>query len=271
MRLHRIAVLVALIVAMAFVGPGGHAPVAAQQSTPAIYEAKMVDLTYAFEASTIYWPTAKAFEWQKESWGRTASGNWYAAARFAASEHGGTHLDSPIHFAEGKATVDEIPVERLIGPAAVIDVSAACAKDPDYLLVVKDIESWEKQHGPIPKGAIVLVRTGWGKFWPDKKKYLGDDTPGETSNLHFPGIAQAAAKLLAERKVDGVGIDTAGIDSGASEEAFAHRVFGAANIYGLENVANLEQLPATGATVIALPMKIKGGSGAPTRIIALLP
>lgn len=271
MRLHRIAVLIALIVAIAFAGPGGHAPVAAQRSTPAIYEAKLVDLTYPFDASTIYWPTARAFEWQKESWGRTASGYWYAAARYAASEHGGTHLDSPIHFAEGKATVDEIPVERLMGPAVVIDVSAACAKDADYRLSAEDVAAWEKRHGRIPAGAIVLVRTSWGRFWPDRKKYLGDDTPGEEGHLRFPGISREAAEVLVARDIDGVGIDTASMDSGASKQAFAHRVFGAANIYGLENVANLEQLPATGATVIALPMKIKGGSGAPTRIIALLP
>ncbi|MGH9554955.1 MAG: cyclase family protein [Terriglobales bacterium] len=243
----------------------------ARPALPALHEARVVDLTYAFDASTIYWPTAKAFEWQKESWGPAARGYFYAAARYAASEHGGTHLDSPIHFYEGRATVDEIPVEKFIGPAVVIDITAACAKDPDCLLVVADIESWEKQHGPIPQGAIVLVRTGWGKFWPDKKKYLGDDTPGEAGNLHFPGIAPAAAKSLVERKVDGVGIDTASLDHGPSKDFLTHQALGRAGIYGLENVANADQLPATGATVIALPMKIKGGSGAPTRIIALLP
>ncbi|MGH9532349.1 MAG: cyclase family protein [Terriglobales bacterium] len=271
MNLERAIVAIAMVGVIASAGLGSGAPVAAQRSAPPIYEARAVDLTYAFDASTIYWPTAQPFRWEKESWGRRASGYWYAAARYAASEHGGTHLDSPIHFYEGRATVDEIPVEKLMGPAVVIDISAACAKNADCLLVVADIESWEKQHGPIPQGAIVLVRTGWGKFWPDKKKYLGDDTPGEEGNLHFPGIAPAAARSLAERKVDGVGIDTASMDSGASKEAFAHRVFGAANIYGLENVANLDQVPVTGATVIAMPMKIKGGSGAPTRVIALLP
>jgi kynurenine formamidase len=270
MRIER-AIVAAVMVAAVAIALGSGGDVAAQKLAPAIHEARVVDLTYPFDATTIYWPTAKAFEWQKESWGQSPRGYFYAAARYAASEHGGTHLDSPIHFYEERATVDEIPVEKFIGPAVVIDISAECATNPDSLLVVSDIENWEKLHGTIPEGAIALIRTGWGKFWPDRKKYLGDDTPGETGNLHFPGISPAAARVLVDRKVDGVGIDTASLDHGPSKDFFAHQVLGRGRIYGLENVANLDQLPVTGATVIALPMKIKGGSGAPTRIIALLP
>lgn len=235
-------------------------------------ETKVIDLTYAFDEKTIYWPTAKPFEWQKESWGQSAGGYWYTAARYAASEHGGTHLDSPIHFGQGKAAMDEIPLSHLISPAMVIDISAACAKDADYRLTLADVTAWETQHGPIPDGSLVLVHTGWGKFWPDKKKYLGTDVPGDTANLHFPGISREAAEFLArQRKLDGIGIDTASMDYGPSKDFIAHQVLNGANIYGLENVANLERLPAKGATVIALPMKIKGGTGGPARIIALLP
>lgn len=242
-----------------------------KSASGAIDEGKLVDLTHDFDSSTIYWPNAQSFEWKKEAWGMAAGGYWYTAAHYAASEHGGTHLDSPIHFGEGKATVDQLPVAQLVGPAVVIDISAACANDADYRLRVEDIAAWEKQHGTIPAGTIVLVRTGWGKFWPEKKKYLGDDTPGRTTELHFPGIAREAAELLVARGVDGVGIDTASMDYGPSRDFPTHRVLAAANIYGLENVANLEKLPATGATLIALPMKIKGGTGAPARIIAVLP
>ncbi len=270
MNIERAILAIALVSMIARAGWGSGA-VTAPRPAPAMEAARVVDLTYAFGASTIYWPTAKGFEWQKESWGASERGYFYAAARYAASEHGGTHLDSPIHFYEDRATVDEIPVEKLMGPAVVIDISAECTKDPDCLLVVSDIENWEKQHGPIPSGAIIMVRTGWGKFWPDKKKYLGDDTPGETGNLHFPGLSPAAARALVERRPNGVGIDTASLDHGPSKDFFTHQVLGRAGIYGVENVANLGQLPATGATVIALPMKIQGGSGAPTRIIALLP
>jgi kynurenine formamidase len=238
----------------------------------AIDPSKVVDLTYSFDESTIYWPTAKSFEWKKESWGISPGGYWYAAARYAASEHGGTHIDSPIHFGQGKATVDEIPVSRLFGPAVVIDVSAASEEDADYRSRVADIESWEKQHGRIPDGAIVLVHTGWGKFWPDKKRYLGSDTPGDTAHLHFPGFSKEAAEfLVTQRKINGVGIDTASMDYGQSKDFIAHQIFNGANLFGLENVANLEKVPAAGATLIALPMKIRGGTGAPTRIIAILP
>lgn len=237
-----------------------------------IDEAKVLDLTHSFDDQTIYWPNAQAFKWEKEAWGPSAGGFWYTAARYAASEHGGTHLDSPIHFSEGKMTVDQIPATRLIGPAIVIDISAKCASSPDYQLTVGDITAWEQAHGRIPQDAIVLVRTGWEKFWPDKKKYLGSDVPGDIVNLHFPGLSREAAEFFVkERPVDGVGIDTASIDYGASKDFIVHQVLYGANIFGLENVAQLDKLPARGATVIALPMKIKGGTGAPTRIIAILP
>lgn len=237
-----------------------------------IDKSKLIDLTYAFDDKTIYWPTAKGFEWQKESWGKSAGGYWYTAGRYAASEHGGTHLDAPIHFGEDKMAADEIPVSHLVGSTLVIDISKACAANADYLLSVEDISEWEKGHGQIPAGSIVLIRTGWGKFWPDKKRYLGTDAPGDTANLHFPGISREAAEFLSrQRKPGGIGIDTASLDHGPSKDFIAHQVLNGANIYGLENVANLDRLPAKGATLIALPMKIKGGTGAPVRVIAILP
>jgi len=241
-------------------------------SAPKINEAKVIDLTYDFDEQTIYWPTAQPFHWEKESWGKSAGGYWYTAGRYGASEHGGTHLDSPIHFGEGKETIDRIPVTKLIGAAAVVDISSACAGNPDYLLTEADVTEWERAHGRIPDGAIVLVRTGWGKYWPDRKRYLGSDTAGDTANLHFPGISREAAELLAKgRRIDGVGIDTASIDYGQSRDFIAHQTLNGEDIYGLENIANLDRLPLTGATLIALPMKIKGGTGGPVRIIAILP
>ena len=253
--------------------PRGPRPAArADSRRPAIDEARVIDLTYSFDEATVYWPTAKPFRLERDAWGPSAGGYWYASATYSASEHGGTHLDSPIHFAQGKATTDQLALSRLIGPAVVIDVSRACARDRDYQLSVADIAAWEQAHGPIPEGAIVLVRTGWGKFWPDRGRYLGSAAPGETANLHFPGLSRAAAEFLAiKRRIDGVGIDTASLDPGTSKDFIAHQVLNGANVYGLENVANLEQLPAIGATLIALPMKIKGGTGGPVRIIALLP
>jgi kynurenine formamidase len=247
-------------------------PVQTTAQPVAINEAKAIDLTYSFDENAIYWPTAQPFKWEKESWGKSPGGYWYTAARYAASEHGGTHLDAPIHFGEGKISIDEIPLPRLIGPAVVIDVRQACEKDADYRVMVNDLTAWEKNNGQIPSGAIVLAHTGWGRFWPDKKRYLGTDKPGDTANLHFPGFSREAAEFLArQRQIDAVGIDTPSIDHGPSKDFIAHQILNGANIYGLENVAHLERVPPTGATIIALPMKIKGGTGGPVRILALLP
>jgi len=244
---------------------------AAAPKKTAIDRSKLIDLTYPFDASTVYWPTADPFEWKKDHWGVTPAGYWYTSASFRTSEHGGTHLDSPIHFAEGKWSAEQIPLSRLVGPAGVIDITAACSKDRDYRLQAADILAWEKRHGPIAPGDIVLVRTGWGKFWPDRQQYLGSDKRGDASGLSFPGISEEAAELLAKREVFAVGIDTASLDYGRSQDFIAHRILNARNICGLENVARLDQLPETGATLIALPVKIRGGTGGPVRIIAILP
>jgi kynurenine formamidase len=241
------------------------------RSGTVIDSSNLVDLTYTFNAQTIYWPNASGFEWRPEHWGPREDGHWYAAGHFAASEHGGTHLDAPVHFSQGGHAVDEVPVSQLVAPAVVIDISKQCGENRDYLLQPRDVENWEKVHGLIPKGSIALVRTGWGKFWPNKKQYMGTDVKGDVANLHFPGIGVEAAKLLASRGIVAVGIDTASMDYGQSKDFPTHAVINGANLYGLENVANLDRVPVTGAVLIALPMKIGGGSGAPTRIVAVLP
>jgi kynurenine formamidase len=241
------------------------------QTRPAIDTSKVIDLTYDYDSKTIYWPTAKPFEFQHESWGMSLGGYWYAAGRYSASEHGGTHLDSPIHFGKGQASTEQIPLSKLIAPAVVVDITQACAANHDYRVSAADLKKWEQTNGAIPAGSIALARTGWGRYWPDKKRYLGTDRPGDTANLHFPGFSRDAALLLVERKVAGVGIDTASMDYGPSKDFIAHQVLNGAGIYGLENVANLEKLPVKGSTLIALPMKIKGGSGGPVRVVAVLP
>ncbi|MEE8055033.1 MAG: cyclase family protein [Gammaproteobacteria bacterium] len=233
----------------------------------------LIDLTYAFNEETIYWPTAPTtFELKKLAYGQTDKGYFYAAYAICAPEHGGTHLDSPIHFSEGQRTTDQIPLQQFMAHAVVIDVSTQAAIDRDYRLTRQDVLEFEAKHGVIEPGTIVLLRTGWGEFWPDRKAYLGDDTPGDVSKLHFPGYGEAAARLLVgERKVSVLGADVASIDYGQSKDFPVHRLAAENNVLGLENLANLERLPARGAVVIALPMKIEGGSGGPVRAIALLP
>ncbi len=238
----------------------------------AIDESKVIDLTYAFDQDTVYWPTAKPFTLERVAAGRNAAGIWFAANNMSLAEHGGTHLDAPIHFAESRWTADEIPLDKLIGPATVIDVRSQTAKNPDYRVTVEDVRKWEKVHGRIPDGAIVLILTGWGRFWPHKKEYLGTDKPGDVSHLRFPGISREVAQFLVNgRVIDAVGIDTASLDYGKSKDFIAHRILSGANKPGFENVANLDRLPPRGATLMAFPMKVRGGSGGPARIIALLP
>lgn len=234
---------------------------------------RLVDLTHAFGEETVYWPTAPSgFERETLSEGVTEGGWYYSAYAFAAPEHGGTHLDAPVHFAEEGQAAHEIPLERLVGGAVVIDVSARAAENPDYRLSAEDVRGWEGRHGRIPAGAIVLLRTGWGDRWPDRLAYLGDDAPGDASNLHFPSYGPDAARLLVEeRGVAALGTDVASIDYGQSTEFQVHRIAAARDVPGFENLANLGELPVTGAIVVALPMKIEGGSGGPLRAIALVP
>ena len=233
---------------------------------------KVIDLTYPFDDQTIYWPNAKPFQWKKSSWGINASGHWYAAGEFSASEHGGTHLDAPIHFSENGKSVDQIPLDQLTGPAIVIDIRPQARANPDYELQVTDVQAWETEHGLIPKGTLVLLYTGWGEFWPDKSSYLGSPTPEDPTTLHFPSYsAESIQFLVNKRRIRGIGIDTASIDPGHSKDFPVHRILGEANLYGLENVADLDQLPPRGAVVTALPLKIRGGSGGPVRIMATIP
>ncbi|WP_166144760.1 cyclase family protein [Methylosinus sp. RM1] len=232
----------------------------------------IVDLTHSFDAKTIYWPTSPSgFELKSLHNGLTERGYFYAANSFCSPEHGGTHLDAPLHFARGHWTNAEIPVDRFVGPAFVIDVSAKAAADPDYTLTPEDIAEWEAAHGRIPPSAIVLLRTGWSARWSDRKSYLGDDTPGDATHLHFPGYgAQAAALLVVDRRAKLIGIDTASVDNGPSQDFLVHRIVAGADAAGLENLDNLDKLPATGAIVFALPMKISGGTGGPARIVAMV-
>jgi kynurenine formamidase len=235
--------------------------------------ARLVDLTHPFDQHTLYWPTAPSrFELKPLHHGRTEAGFFYAANSFCTPEHGGTHLDAPVHFAEGRPAVDGISLQRLMGPAVVIDVTAPATVDADHRLTVAEVRGWEARHGRVPEGALVLLRTGWSRRWPDARRYLGHDRVGDASGLHFPAYGADAARLLvAERKVAVLGVDTASLDHGPSMDFVVHQIASAADVPGLENLTNLHELPETGATVIALPMKIAGGSGAPLRAVALVP
>jgi len=241
--------------------------------TPGVMpKGQVVDMTYPFDEQTLYWPHNKSFQWEKTSWGSNHEGHWYASANFSASEHGGTHLDAPIHFAEGGLTVDQISLSDLMGEAIVLDIRKKVASNPDYTLQLTDVEGWESQHGRIPPKTIVLLLTGWGHYWPSPERYFGSQTPSDPHSLHFPSFSKSSVEfLIRERKIAGIGVDTASIDSGQSRDFPVHQILAGNNAFALENVANLEQLPVTGTWLIALPMKIKGGTGAPVRILGIRP
>ncbi len=234
---------------------------------------KVIDLSHAYDEETVYWPTADTFKLEKDFEGTTEQGYFYAANKFSTAEHGGTHIDAPVHFARGKHTVDQIPLEQLMGAAVIIDVSRECAANADYQVSASDFQKWEKAHGRLPKNVLVLIRTGYGKFWPDRKKYMGTDErgPAAVARLHFPGLHPDAARwLVTNRSIKAIGLDTPSIDYGQSTLFESHRILFEKNIPAFENLANLDQLPLKNFQVIALPMKIKGGSGGPLRVIAII-
>ena len=240
----------------------------------AFEQSRLIDLTHAFGADTIVWPTEQDFRLVVQQEGETPGGYYYASNRLEMAEHGGTHIDAPIHFARGGQALDQIPIERLVGGGVRIDVSAQCGRERDYRVTIQDFKRWEAAHGRIPTGAIVLVDTGFARFWPSRQQYLGTELrgPDGVRVLHFPGVdPDAAAWLLREREINAIGIDTASIDYGQSTSFETHVAFLTKNVPVFENLADLRDLPALGFQVIALPMKIANGTGGPLRVIAVLP
>ena len=266
------AVLVSLgslIVAAACQGSAG------QPDYSAVFDGsggRWIDLSYAYSEETLYWPTEDGFQLEELAYGETEAGYFYSSYKISTAEHGGTHLDAPIHFSRGGMSTEQIPLDRLIAPAVVVDVADRATLD--YLIDVGDLEEWERTHGRIPDGAILLLRTGWGERWPDRIGYLGTERTGPeaVAELHFPGIHPEAARWITDqRNVAAVGIDTPSIDYGQSTGFEAHVIIYGSNIPGFENVANLQEIPEVGAFVVALPMKVAGGSGGPLRIVAFVP
>lgn len=237
------------------------------------FKGKWVDLSHDFSEETIYWPTADTFKKTTVYEGHNDKGFYYSAYNYTAAEHGGTHLDAPVHFYEGKNTIDQIPLEQLINKGVVINVAKQAKENRNYQITVQDIKNWEKQHGKIKKGTIVLFNTGSAQYWPDKEKYMGTAERGAdaVALLKFPGIHHKAAKFLTKkRKISAVGLDTPSIDFGGSTHFESHRIFSKNNIFGIENITNLDSLPPKGFIVFALPMKIKDGSGGPLRVVAFI-
>ncbi len=268
--------LIAVVAGLAGAAAGQVDELAAQGGAEAgdlAGENRLVDLSHAFNRRTIYWPTAQRFRLIEVADGETEGGWHYSANNFEAAEHGGTHLDAPIHFSAGGNTADKVPLRKVVGPAVTVDVRAKANADADYLVSVQDLEAFEAANGQIARDTIVLLRTGWSSRWPDARRYLGTAERGDSAvpKLHFPGLSVEAAEwLVKQRRIRAVGIDTASIDRGQSTDFRAHRVLSAAQVPVFENVTNLNRVPKEGFHVVALPMKIEGGSGGPLRTIAII-
>ena len=233
-----------------------------------------IDLTYEFDEHTIYWPTNTPFRHDTVFYGINEKGYFYSSFKYSAEEHGGTHFDAPIHFGQGQNSIDEVPISQCTGEGIVINVSEKALEDADYLVTVEDFTLWESEYGQIPDGAIVLLFTGYGQFWNDPAKYIGTDKTGADAipELHFPGLHPDAAEwLVSNRNIKAIGLDTPSIDYGQSGDFMSHRILCAQGLTIYENVAHLDEVPPKGSYIVALPMKIKGGSGAPLRIVAFIP
>ncbi|HXH50611.1 MAG TPA: cyclase family protein [Terriglobia bacterium] len=229
---------------------------------------RLVDLTHTLDGGSPYWPEDRPGSPFHTSAATTYQRDGNFTRNLSMPEHFGTHMDAPVHFDPKGESVDRIPVERFLAPGVVIDVSPATKLNADYRVTVKDIGFWTEHYGAVPPGAVVFFQTGWAARWPSQEKYMNADADGV---LHFPGLSLEAARyLLDHAQPVGIGIDTASVDFGPSTDCPVHHVTMPAGIYHLENVANLDQLPATGFSVIALPLKIAGGSGSPARVIALV-
>jgi len=232
-----------------------------------------IDLSYDFSRETLYWPNnPTGFTLDTTAEGMTAGGFYYSTYKFSAPEHGGTHIDAPVHFVKNGLSVDKIPLEKLTGEIVVIDISANALANRDYLITPNDIAAWEKENGSISRDVIVFFRTGYGKYYPNAGQYFGTAEKGDAAipKLHFPGIDSMAAVWLAEHKIKAVGIDTPSIDFGQSKNFKTHQVLLGSGMPAFENVASMDQLPARGAVIVSAPLKIRGGSGSPLRVLALV-
>ncbi|MEP9412045.1 MAG: cyclase family protein [Candidatus Brocadia sp.] len=231
-------------------------------------KASVIDLTYPLNERNAYWPVGNYTPFKYEVIASIKK-DMVFSGRYSTPEHLGTHIDAPNHFELNHSSVDQIPFEQLVGTAIVIDVRDKTERNPDYTLSQSDILLWEKENGQIPDGSIVLLNTGWSRFWHDFESYKNKDNNGQ---MHFPGYSKESANFLIEKRhIKGIGIDTLSGDCGNCSDFSVHHKINGAGKFILENVANLDKLPPKGSTLIIAPIKIEGGSGGQCRIWALLP
>jgi kynurenine formamidase len=241
--------------------PEPRTPVSAPCSRP---DFRLIDLTHRMYPEMPVWPGGVPFKMTR----LTDYPDGYRSHKFEMGENTGTHVDAPAHFVEGKRAIDQIPIDELVVPMVVINLRDKTEKNADYQLSGNDIVDWEANNGQVPVGSVVVINTGWHKKFEDPDAYINQDGSGV---MHFPGVARDAAELLVDRDVAGVGIDTLSIDAGSSTDFSAHKILLGANKYQIENLANLDELPETGATIIVAVLPVSDGSQAQARVLAMVP
>ncbi|KAI1301281.1 Kynurenine formamidase [Halotydeus destructor] len=235
----------------------------------------LVDLSWPFNSGAMRWVTFRNFSLEVTHAGYIeAKGTkyWMKAEDITMAIHTGTHMDAPLHFAEGKWSVDQIPITHLVNrPLAVIDARNQVSQNRDYAVTIKDIQDWEATNGQLPEGCVLFLRTGFAHHYHNRLGYIGTLT-SDAKLVTTPGLHEDAAKWIVEnRLVVGIGVDALSIDQGSCESFGAHTTILERNMFVIENLnTNIDLLPLTGATVNLFPMKIEGASGAPTRVIVQL-
>lgn len=225
---------------------------------------KVIDLSHPMYEGMAFWPGGVPFKMTR----LVDYHQGYRLHKFEVGENTGTHVDAPGHFVEGKRWINEIPLTDLVVPAVVINVQDKVAQNQDYQLSADDVRAWEAEHLAIRGGTLVILNTGWYNRFIDHDRYANKDADGV---MHFPGYGKDAAELLVERNVVGIGIDTLSLDYGRATVFETHLVMLGADKYQIENLANLDALPPTGATVVIGLLNVREGTQAQARILALLP
>ena len=257
----RIAILVALF--LSFSACSRVASNTGEKLDQSFSASRVIDLTHPLSEQSPVWPGGIPFRKKRI----VDYDKGYRMHSFHLQENVGTHLDAPAHFWKSGTSVEALSLTSLVAPAVVIDVQEQVRANHDYQLSVSDIRSWEKNNGEIPRGSLVILNTGWHRRIKSLKSYMNMD---ESRTMHFPGYSAEASKLLVQRGVVGIGIDTMSLDHGASKDFGTHQVMLKANKYQLENLANLDALPATGATVVVGVIPVSEGTQAQARVLAFL-
>lgn len=236
-----------------------------EYETSTMFPFKIIDLAHKITPDIPLWPGGQPFSMDIKQDYRESGCRVVGYSLVAGT---GTHIDAPAHFVEDGRTIDQLELKELIAPVGVIDIRERVQDNPDYTLYSEDIFSWERHHGPIEKSSVIVICTGWANRWHDPVAYLNADKDGAK---HFPGVSAEAAHLLLERGIVGIGIDTFSLDAGLATSFCVHNLMLNRGVYFIENLVNLDKLPAKGAFICALPLYIAKAPEAPARVVAFVP